>query len=211
MKICEVLAFRRQRGFRKWLDSWQRPQLWKQLELSKVWKSQLFMSPCIWSCHPTAERAEDVGWMSPSADSVLCSSSPEATKCSPKWGVFMSSVWMQKAAAVCNHTSYRPAGTFHCALHHSRISEKDVLMVPTKWIKVLLDSIASPVSKLALGHTLQLITDVRGFCSFAKSTCATKLLLCYLEEAFGCCHQITANLCMVRAVKAWYRRGLRWN
>lgn len=34
--------------------------------------------------HPTAEPPEDVGWMSPSADSVLCSSSTEATKCSLK-------------------------------------------------------------------------------------------------------------------------------
>lgn len=67
---------------------------------------------------------------------------------------------VQKAAVTFNHTSYRPMGTLHCALHHSRISEKDVLMAPRKWIKVLLDSIASPISKLALRHALQLITDV---------------------------------------------------
>lgn len=175
MKIYEVLAFRCQRGFWKWLVSRQRPQLWKQLELFNVWKSQLFMTPCTWSCHPTAEPTEDVGWMSPSADSVPCSSSTKATKCSLKWGAFMDNIRIHEAAAISNHTSYRPTGTLHCALHHSCISEKDVLMVPRKWIKVLLDSIASPISKLALRHALQLITDVRCFCSFSKSTCATKL------------------------------------
>lgn len=33
-------------------------------------------------------------------------------------------------------------------------------MAPRKWIKVPLDSIASPISKLALRHVLQLIMDV---------------------------------------------------
>lgn len=91
-------------------------------------------------CHPQpAESGE-----SPAAVPA------EPTKCSPKRGVLMNRVWMQKAAVTSNHTSCRPVGMLHCALHHSRISEKDVLMAPRKWIKVLLDSIASPISKPAL-------------------------------------------------------------
>jgi len=72
----------------------------------------------------------------------------------------MNRVWMQKAAVTSNHISCKPTGTFRCALHHSRISEKGVLMAPRKWIKVLLDSITSPISKLALRRALPLIKDV---------------------------------------------------
>lgn len=46
---------------------------------------------------------------------------------------------------------------FNCAPHQSPVPEKDVLMAPRKWIKVLLDSITSPISALAWRHELQLI------------------------------------------------------
>lgn len=173
MKIYEVLAFKGQRDFWKWLISWQRLQLWKQLEFLKVWKSQLFITPCRQSCYPTAEPPEGVGWMSPSASRISWVSwqqflAYEPIKCLPKWAVLINRVWMQKAAVTSNHTSCRPMGTLHCVLHHSCISEKDVLMAPRKWIKVPLDSIASPISKLARRHALQLIMDVWCFLLFYK-------------------------------------------
>lgn len=82
----------------------------------------------------------------------------ESTKCSAKRGALEQGMDSESSSHL--QTQPLPMGTLHCALHHSRVSEEDVLMAPRKWIKALLDSIASSFSKLALRHALQLVRDV---------------------------------------------------
>lgn len=60
---------------------------------------------------------------------------------------------------------------FSCAPHQSPVSEKHVLMAPRKWIKVLLDSITSPISALAWRHELQLIMCAMFLLSYQKQLC----------------------------------------
>lgn len=75
-------------------------------------------------------------------------------------------------------------------------------MAPRKWIKALLpDSIASPFSKLALRHALQLVRDVYGFALVQKAVVQLNFCFVTWKKHLVCFHQITANPCMVRAVK----------
>lgn len=60
---------------------------------------------------------------------------------------------------------------FYCAPHQSLVSEKDILMAPRKWIKVLLDSITSPISALAWRHELQLIMCAMVLLYYKKQLC----------------------------------------
>lgn len=53
----------------------------------------------------------------------------------------------------------------------SPVSEKDILMAPRKSIKVLLDSIASPISALAWRHELQLIMWAMFLPYYKKQLC----------------------------------------
>lgn len=156
LKIDEVLVFKCKDVFG---SGWSHG---RNVSFGKGWSCSRCESPtcsCSESCYPTAEAAEAVGWMSPPARGLPeCPEPPSETpKRSAEQGVFMNRAWMQKAAATSNHIKWGPAGMFNCAPHQSPLSEKDVLMAPRKWIKVLLDTITSPISALAWRHELQFI------------------------------------------------------